>query len=431
MSTPTPRPVLSALTAGGLGLLATGLVALPAPAQAATVTVKTESQLRAAVARANKAAGEDTIRLGRSITLRKGSLEITDALVLDGNGKQIRARGKDRILDVVTDVTLRVEDLTLRGGRAPEGESGGAIRATGATLEVVDSRLVGNRALGEGASGGAIMNDGGSVSVVGTRIERNRAERAGGGIEANAGVTTVTDSVLRGNRTGAAPGNGGALHLTGAGAVVVEGSRVLRNRASAEGGGLWNSADGQMSVTGTLVARNRATGAEADQGGGGLFNDGGTMTVSDVRLVGNRATGAAGSGGGLLDVGGTVSVQDTTMTKNRSERAGGGLETAAGTVDLAEVDMSDNSTGDMPGNGGALHLTGAAQVTWNGGTVTGNDAAAQGGGLWNSETGLLVVIGVDVSGNTAPEGAEVYNDGGIFLQDGLPVPPAGLGLPLG
>ena len=179
MSTPTPRPVLSALTAGGLGLLATGLVALPAPAQAATVTVKTESQLRAAVARANKAAGEDTIRLGRSITLRKGSLEITDALVLDGNGKQIRARGKDRILDVVTDVTLRVEDLTLRGGRAPEGESGGAIRATGATLEVVDSRLVGNRALGEGASGGAIMNDGGSVSVVGTRIERNRAERAG------------------------------------------------------------------------------------------------------------------------------------------------------------------------------------------------------------------------------------------------------------
>jgi hypothetical protein len=260
MSTPTPRPVLSALTAGGLGLLATGLVALPAPAQAATVTVKTESQLRAAVARANKAAGEDTIRLGRSITLRKGSLEITDALVLDGNGKQIRARGKDRILDVVTDVTLRVEDLTLRGGRAPEGESGGAIRATGATLEVVDSRLVGNRALGEGASGGAIMNDGGSVSVVGTRIERNRAERAGGGIEANAGVTTVTDSVLRGNRTGAAPGNGGALHLTGAGAVVVEGSRVLRNRASAEGGGLWNSADGQMSVTGTLVARNRATG---------------------------------------------------------------------------------------------------------------------------------------------------------------------------
>ncbi|MGB0191008.1 MAG: hypothetical protein ACPF9W_08585, partial [Nocardioides sp.] len=135
--------------------------------------------------------------------------------------------------------------------------------------------------------------------------------------------------------------------------------------------------------------------------------------------------------GFLLDVGGTVSVQDTTMTKNRSERAGGGLETAAGTVDLAEVDMSDNSTGDIPGNGGALHLTGAAQVTWNGGTVTGNDAAAQGGGLWNSETGLLVVIGVDVSGNTAPEGADVYNDGGIFLQDGLPVPPAGLGLPLG
>ena len=85
----------------------------------------------------------------------------------------------------------------------------------------------------------------------------------------------------------------------------------------------------------------------------------------------------------------------------------------------------------MPGNGGALHLTGAARVTWSGGTVTDNDATAQGGGLWSSATGILVVTGVDVSGNTAPEGADVYNDGGIFLQDGLPVLPGAFALPLG
>ena len=166
MSRRTPRltaPIAAAALVGA------GLAVLPATsAGAATTTVRTESQLRSALQRANDVDGEDTIRLGRSIALRRGQLEITDSLVLDGNGHALVARSKDRILDITADTTVRVQDVTLRGGRAPEGESGGAIRATDATVRVVDSRLVGNRALGEGASGGAIMNDAGSVTVTGS-----------------------------------------------------------------------------------------------------------------------------------------------------------------------------------------------------------------------------------------------------------------------
>lgn len=427
MSRRTPR-LLIPLAASAL--LGASLSVLPATsAGAATFTVQNESQLRAAVAKANQANGEDTIRLARNIVLRRGALQIADSLVLDGRGKNLVARSKDRILDVAADITVRVEDVTLRGGRAPEGESGGAIRATMATLVVIDSRLVGNRALGEGASGGAIMNDGGELTVMDSRLERNRAERAGGGIEANAGVTTVTDSLLRRNRTGSGPGNGGGLHLTGPGGVVVEDSRILKNRASSEGGGLWNSADGQMTVTGTLLRGNVAKGAEATNGGGALFNDGGTLAVENTRMVGNRATGEAGSGGGVLNDQGLLSMNTTTLVRNRALRAGGAVETNLGTVDMADVDMTGNRTGDAPGNGGGLHLTGMAQVTYDGGTVTGNDAAAQGGGLWNSDTGFLMVMGVDVSGNTAPEGPDVYNDGGLFLQDGFPVPPNSFGVP--
>lgn len=426
--TPTRRTPLLALTTA---LAGAGLAVLPtSTAEAATTTVRTESQLRSALARANDVEGEDTIRLGKDIALRRGQLEITDSLVLDGNGHTLVARSRDRLVDITADITVRISDVTLRGGRAPEGESGGAIRGTGATVEVVDSRLVGNRVAGEGASGGAIMNDGGSLTVTGSRIEKNRAERAGGGIEANAGTTTVSDSTLRGNRTGAGPGNGGGLHLTGPGAVVVEDSKVLKNRAASEGGGLWNSADGQMTVTGTVLKGNVASGAEATMGGGALFNDGGTLAVEGVTATGNRATGAAGSGGGVLNDQGTLSVNDSTFRRNRAVRAGGGIETNLGTVDLAMVDLLGNTTGDAPGNGGGLHLTGMAQVTYDGGTVTGNEAAAQGGGLWNSDTGFLTVTGVDVTGNEAPEGADVYNDGGLFIQDGVPVPPNALGLPL-
>lgn len=426
--TPTRRTPLLALTTA---LAGAGLAVLPvSTAEAATTTVRSEAQLRAALERANRTDGEDTIRLGRDIALRRGQLEITDALVLDGDGHALVARSKGRILDVTAEGGLRLLDATLRGGRAPEGESGGAIRLTGATVEVVGSRLVGNRVAGEGASGGAIMNDGGTLTVSRSRIEKNRAERAGGGIEANAGTTTVAESTLRGNRTGAGPGNGGGLHLTGPGTVTVRDSKVLKNRAASEGGGLWNSADGQMTVTDTVLTGNTASGDEATMGGGALFNDGGTLTVQGVEAIGNRATGEAGSGGGLLNDQGTVTVTESTFRRNRAVRAGGGIETNIGTLDLGEVDLLDNRTGDTPGNGGGLHLTGMAQVTYAGGSVTGNQAAAQGGGLWNSDTGFLSTTGLEVSGNEAPEGPDVYNDGGLFLQDGVPVPPNALGLPL-
>lgn len=414
----------TALAGVGLAVLATS------SAEAATATVRTESQLRSALDRANESDGEDTIRLGGTIVLRKGQLRVTDALVLDGNGHSLVAKSGERLLDVTAEVTLRVRDVTLRGGRAPEGESGGAIRATTATVEVVDARLVGNRVSGEGASGGAIMNDGGTLTVTRSRIERNRAERAGGGIEANAGTTTVTDSTLRGNRTGAGPGNGGGLHLTGPGAVTVEDSVVRGNRAASEGGGLWNSADGQMIVTDTVLKGNLAAGVEATMGGGALFNDGGTLTVERVTVTGNRATGTAGSGGGVLNDQGTLSISESVVRRNRAVRAGGGIETNLGTVDLALVDLRDNTTGDAPGNGGGLHLSGMSQVTYDGGTVTGNRAAAQGGGLWNSDTGFLTVTGVDVVGNKAPEGPDVYNDGGLLVRDGAPVAPNALRLPL-
>lgn len=415
------RTSLAALATvlAGPGLLSLAAVS---PATAATTTVDTEAELRSAVARANRADGQDVIRLGDSIDLRRGQLVVSDDLVLDGNGHTLRATSRDRILDVRPGTTLRVEDATLRGGRAPAGESGGAIRGTEATVRVVDSRLVGNSAQGEGASGGAIMNDRGTLVVVDSRILKNRAERAGGGIEANEGTTRVEETLLKGNRTGAAPGNGGGLHLTGTGTVRVEDSRVIGNRASAEGGGLWNSVTGEMTVTDTVLRGNVGAGAEATNGGGALFNDGGQMTVRGVTATGNKAPGAAGSGGGLLNDQGSVTVRDSVFTENTATRAGGAIETNLGTLRLVDVDMLRNRTGDAPGNGGGLHLTAEAQVTYDGGTVRGNDATAEGGGLWNSATGTLTVTDVTVRGNSAPDGANVYNDGGTFTRDGEPVP---------
>jgi hypothetical protein len=46
----------------------------------------------------------------------------------------------------------------------------------------------------------------------------------------------------------------------------------------------------------------------------------------------------------------------------------------------------------------------------------------EGGGLWNSETGTTTVTNTEIAGNTAPDGPQVYNDGGTFTIDGTPQP---------
>ncbi|MDE0778320.1 MAG: hypothetical protein OSB43_18730, partial [Nocardioides sp.] len=106
---------------------------------------------------------------------------------------------------------------------------------------------------------------------------------------------------------------------------------------------------------------------------------------------------------------------------NTSSRAGGAIEIVEGVVALTDVEMSGNETGDAPGNGGGLHITGAAEVTYDGGRTTRNKAAAEGGGLWNSETGTLTVTDVRIAKNKAPVGKNNFNDGGVFTVDGDPV----------
>ena len=77
----------------------------------------------------------------------------------------------------------------------------------------------------------------------------------------------------------AAPGNGGAIHISGAATTTVTDSTVTDNSAAREGGGLWNAGAGAtMYVVDTTLTGNVAEGPAADDGGGALFNNGGTLT---------------------------------------------------------------------------------------------------------------------------------------------------------
>jgi len=316
-----------------------------------------------------------------------------------------------------------IDNNEANGDAADDG--GGGVFNKGGTVNIMNSTITNNRAEGAAGSGGGVFNDvGGTMTIIDTDIDDNRATRAGGGLEDLSGagtLITLTNVNFRNNFTGSAPGNGGAVHITGPGDMNISGGEIRGNVAAREGGGLWNGT-GIMNVEDVLIDDNEANGDAANDGGGGVFNNGGTINIMNATITNNRADGMAGSGGGVFnEVGGTLTIANTTINSNSASRAGGGLEdnSGAGTlVTLTDVIFRFNVTGSAPGNGGAVHITGPGDMNITGGEVTGNIAALEGGGLWNG-TGVMNVDGVFIDDNEANGNGADDGGGGVFNKGGI------------
>lgn len=321
----------------------------------------------------------------------------------------------------------RVVNNVALGNDADMG--GGGVFNNGGLLEIQNrAEISGNAATGTSGSGGGVFNaDGGELKVVYSVIKDNSASRAGGGIEDASGASTeisLYGVTLRDNATGANPGNGGALHISGAGDAKIQETLVLFNEAASEGGGLWNGS-GRMYVDNSTVNDNVARGDDADMGGGGIFNNGGDVTVINTTVASNLATGTSGSGGGVFNGdGGSFTAYDMVLDSNVANRAGGGFEDAsgAGTVVelynvIAEANVAGPEGSANPGNGGALHVSGAGDVTVRGGAYVRNYAASEGGGLWNG-TGTMTISDVSVAENVAAGDDADMGGGGLFNNGG-------------
>ncbi len=361
---------------------------------------------------------ETTTAAGDLFAVNLTNLILSDGLSLTSGGAVMALPGSD-----VNFSNVDIHDSEAQGLLATEG--GGAIYAAG-VMTLSGGSLSGNTASGDAGSGGAIfVAENATLSVDGSSFSNNSSSRAGGAIESRAGSTTnLTNVTMDSNTTGAAPGNGGGLHITGNGDATIVGGTFSGNVAAREGGALWNGS-GSMSVTDATIQDNSANGVEADDGGGGIFNNGGILIVSNTSFSGNEALGAAGSGGAILNAdGGTLTVNGGTMSGNSSSRAGGAIEDVSGAdtvLTLTGVTLQNNATGPSPGNGGGLHITGPGPAVLSGLTVTSNTAAREGGGLWNGSA-TMTIDGSDaavlISGNTASGPAADDGGGGVFNNGG-------------
>ncbi len=359
-----------------------------------------------------------------------GDLDITRSVTITGGGDGAvidAATLGDRVFETFGSIDVSFVNVTIRGGRASDG---GGLMNRGAHVMIKESTLTNNVADGASGSGGAIFNESGMVSLDNTILSHNLANRAGGAIEDASGAglgIVLNEVVMMHNLAGTdpatpAPGNGGAVHITGAGDIVIQGGRSIGNMAAREGGALWNGT-GIMTVSDHEISDNHAFGEGADDGGGGLFNNGGTVNATNVVVQENTALGTSGSGGGILSIDGAVSLTGGEVSQNTANRAGGGMEIILGALTVSGVTVSDNIAGPegsaSPGNGGALHVSGAATVVFDKATVERNVAAREGGGLWNQSGATMTVQnGTVISLNVASGPAADDGGGGLFNNGG-------------
>ncbi len=146
--------------------------------------------------------------------------------------------------------------------------------------------------------------------------------------------------------------------------------------------------------------------------------NGTTLNLFDETANAGTITHAAGEGKcpgrGVFVYGGTFTVYGGTITGNNAAGDGGGVYVRSGTFNLSGGTVTGNNAG---GDGGGVFL-GDGILTVSGGSITGNNAGKSGGGV-EVCGGTFNLSGGSITGNNAGKsggGVEVY--GGTFNLSG-------------
>jgi len=216
-------------------------------------TLGDQITLRAAVMKANHDLGPDTIIVPDGLwklTLKgddeddaeTGDLDVTDDLTIIGtpadpatgadgtliDGKKL----KDRLFEVQPGVRLTLQDLSLRNGKAPKAESGGAVRVLGG---LVMDRVIVTKCKST-LDGGAIdaTSSASALTLTDVFFFKNNATGDGGAIHAAGGFTEITRGTFQKNHAGS---EGGALEITAALATLTN-VTLNANSAKTDGGAM-------------------------------------------------------------------------------------------------------------------------------------------------------------------------------------------------
>lgn len=260
-------------------------------------TVKTEDQLKAAIAKGG------AIQLGDNITLT-ATLEIKNTVILDLNGNELYKDktasspfGAIRVTGSNASLTL-TDSSQGKTGKISGFDSagvGGGVYVDGGTFIMTGGSIVDCNAINYG--GGVYLSNDASFTMTGGTIHNcNTNQHDGGGVYVCAGCTFI----MKGGAIDscyAARGAGGGVYA--AGTFIMNGGEIRSCRTeddySADGGGVYVASNGKFEMSGGLIENCCAY----INGGGVYVNTNGTFNMSGGTIknnVVNKAWGGEGAG---------------------------------------------------------------------------------------------------------------------------------------
>ena len=316
------------------------------------------------------------------VTDDKSEIDIKKNLTIKGeNSAILDADGKKGIFDVYK--TLTLQDITLTNSKKPYNYSGGA---------------------------GVYVNSNGKLIMKGSSvITECSAKNSGGGVYVGGGTFEMHDSS---KITGCSANKGGGVCVSG-GTFKMHDSSKITDCTAKEGGAIFVNGATVNITNGTLK------GNEAAEAGGAIYaqkqKDGSTSTVTiSGGTIGGTGTGEKNKVTGKWHFGGGIFVNDDcTLTLdsvriigNEAWRAGG-VRANRSTVNMTNCTIKNNkTTGDDDSGGGGVY-TFMGRLTMTGCTITGNEAATNGGGL-NVEGTTTNITNCTFTRNTAKNGGGIY-----------------------
>lgn len=182
---------------------------------------------------------------------------------------------------------LVVDQSSIVENGAPGGGNGGGIYSSNSTLTILRSNISGN----VGGSGGGISSyqGVGALTIANSTISENTSSGSGGGIRivgpsSGSQAVVITQSTISGN---AASENGGGLVANSSSSLSISQSTIISNTTGGSGGGV-SSNVATTTLTNTIVAGNRRTDDTADD-----LGNGGTLSAnSKNNLIGDPSRSA-------------------------------------------------------------------------------------------------------------------------------------------
>ncbi|MGI6079651.1 MAG: InlB B-repeat-containing protein [Candidatus Avilachnospira sp.] len=291
----------------------------------------------------------------------------------------------------ITGGTIKVYDYTS------SGENTGAVVVKGGTCNIGGDAQITGRI----DNGGAVSVLGGNCTISGSNIYHNKTKYGGVYVE-NGTCTIKEDAYITGNQ---AFDQGGGVYVAGGICNIYGtiGSNYTADNYDGDGGGVY-VAGGECNIYGTIYNNT------AKRDGGGVYVAGGKCDIAATSINYNDA---AGNGGGIYVAGGECRIATQTIGLNTATGNGGGVYVASGakvTVNNTSAGLPQIKQNKAAGNGGGVYLCEGSEwlnlcdVTYN--------TAQYGGGIYSEGDCKLTIRNGSVEGNTA-----TVEGGGLYLND--------------